>query len=34
MSDRNEISRKKIKESIRKRTWKRGGGGLKSRENI
>ena len=28
MSDRNEISRKKIKESIRKRTWKRGGGGL------
>ena len=27
MSDRNEISRKKIKESIRKRTWKRGGGG-------
>ena len=35
MSDRNETSRKKIKESIRKRTWKRGGGGgLKSRENI
>ena len=27
MSDRNEISRRKIKESIRKRTWKRGGGG-------
>ena len=27
MSDRNEISRKKVKESIRKRTWKRGGGG-------
>ena len=37
ISDRNEISRKKIKKSIRKKDfvgWEWGGGGLKSRENM